>query len=499
MRHAFAAPGFHLREAVAIGERIAGPAPGAAGFHGCELKQARMQGEHMVIFHVVLVDQLPVGLHFKVELAGPSDGGEIEPSQFIQNGLHPAFKRVSRTGDIDKEATVKFHEPQWEQIQLFTAALFEHVSPVRALKVRPRAQLAIKPVGPVVIGTGEGGLPARLAYELHTSVTADILKGADFSIAAAHKHHRQSADFDGFHVAGLRNLGAGPGEHPVPPENALLFQREPIFGPVGGIWQAGGFFNGQKCLLESFGTQNRSGSFHGIQSARLCIHGRFPKHSVLHFYEKNDVIIFMNVKMKKNKETKDQVQQLGDELRGLRKAHGLTLQDLAEKSGKSVSFISKIERGLARPSITALQDIAEAMGVPIGWFFQTDGPVPADERPYIVRKDRRRRLTYSGVASTDYMGFEDYLLSAGLEGDLAMGMSHYAPGGTSGDDLYTHKGEEAGLVVEGEIELALDDESFLLKTGDSFSFPASIPHTYRNPGKVTAKIVWANTPVTLRR
>lgn len=207
----------------------------------------------------------------------------------------------------------------------------------------------------------------------------------------------------------------------------------------------------------------------------------------------------MNVKFKTDTETLDQVQQLGEELRGLRKAHGLTLQELADASGRSVSFISKIERGLARPSITALQDIAEAMSVPIGWFFQTDGPVPADERPYIVRKDRRRRLTYSGIGSTDYMGFADHLLSASLDGELAMGMSEYAPGGTSGDDLYTHAGEEAGLVIEGEIELALDDEVFLLAAGDSFSFPASIPHTYRNPGKVVAKVVWANTPVSLRR
>ena len=159
----------------------------------------------------------------------------------------------------------------------------------------------------------------------------------------------------------------------------------------------------------------------------------------------------------------------------------------------------RLERGLARPSITALQEIAGALGVPIGWFFQSDGPVPADERPYIVRANRRRRLSYAGMASTDYMGCEDHLLSANLDGELALGISRYAPGGTAGDDLYTHQGEEAGLVLEGEIELTLDREVFRLKPGDSFSFPAGIPHTYRNPGKTPAVIVWANTPVTLRR
>jgi transcriptional regulator with XRE-family HTH domain len=208
----------------------------------------------------------------------------------------------------------------------------------------------------------------------------------------------------------------------------------------------------------------------------------------------------MNVKnVSPDNKAVDQAQLLGSELRALRKAHGLTLAALADTSGKSISFISKIERGLARPSITALQDIAEALGVPIGWFFQSDGPVPADERPYIVRAGRRRRLTYSGIASTDYMGFEDYLLSANLDGQLAMGISYYQPGGTAGDDLYTHRGEEAGLIIEGEIELTLDNKKFVLRTGDSFSFPAQIYHTYRNCGDIRAAIVWANTPVTLRR
>lgn len=206
----------------------------------------------------------------------------------------------------------------------------------------------------------------------------------------------------------------------------------------------------------------------------------------------------MSINKNAENRTDGRVGQLGEELRSLRKAHGLTLRALAEKSGKSISFISKIERGRARPSITALQDIAEALDVPIGWFFQTDGPVPADERPYIVRAGRRRRLSYFGMASTDYMGREDFLLSAGLDGRLALGISHYEPGGTAGDDLYTHQGEEAGLVVEGEIELTLDKKVFLLKPGDSFSFPASISHTYRNPGETTAVLVWANTPVSLR-
>ncbi len=193
------------------------------------------------------------------------------------------------------------------------------------------------------------------------------------------------------------------------------------------------------------------------------------------------------------------LKQLGDELRGLRKAQQLTLEDLAEASGKSVSFISKIERGQARPSVTTLQELAGALGVPVGWFFATDSPTPADERPYIVRAKRRRKLSYSGLSSTEYMGFDDHLLSATLDGQLALGISTYQPGGSTGDEMYTHNGEEAGLVLKGQIDLHLDDKVFRLTAGDSFSFSASLPHRYVNTGESEAQIVWANTPINLRR
>lgn len=207
----------------------------------------------------------------------------------------------------------------------------------------------------------------------------------------------------------------------------------------------------------------------------------------------------MKVKNNPRTDNDDALLRLGGDLRALRKAQSMTLSDLAEASGRSVSFLSKIERGRARPSVTALQEIAEALGVPVGWFFETDGLAPAEERPYIVRAHRRRKLSYSGVSGTDYMGFEDHLLSASLDRRLALGISTYQPGGSTGDDLYVHEGEEAGLVLTGEIELTLGEQVFVLQAGDSFSFSADIPHRYRNPGEAEARIVWANTPVSLRR
>ncbi len=135
------------------------------------------------------------------------------------------------------------------------------------------------------------------------------------------------------------------------------------------------------------------------------------------------------------------LQALGSDIRQLRKARGLTLSDLAQRTGKSIGFLSKVERNLTKPSVMALQDIGEALGVHIGWFFHEAGATDESERGHIVRAENRRRLGYSGLTSTDYLGLQDFLLSASLEGDLVLGLSQYAPGASTGDDAYSHSGE----------------------------------------------------------
>ena len=120
------------------------------------------------------------------------------------------------------------------------------------------------------------------------------------------------------------------------------------------------------------------------------------------------------------------------------------------------------------------------------------------KRKYVVRGENRRRLVYSDLSSTDYLGHYDYLLSAGLNGQLALGLSRYAPGGSTGDDLYAHQGEEAGIVVSGVLELTIEEEVYRLAAGDSFSFPSDLPHRYANPSDEETVVVWANTPITLR-
>lgn len=177
---------------------------------------------------------------------------------------------------------------------------------------------------------------------------------------------------------------------------------------------------------------------------------------------------------------------VGAKLRSLRQRQARTLQDISGATGISVGHLSQLERDLVSPSIKTLHDISRALGVNISWFFQPIGQVPRVEQ-YIVRDGARRHISFAD-------GIDDYQLNSSAVHNLGLLVSTFEPRSGSGDTPYTHDGEEAGLVLAGELELWIDGAAALLKAGDSFSFPSSRPHRYRNPGAEPAVVVWAMTP-----
>lgn len=191
---------------------------------------------------------------------------------------------------------------------------------------------------------------------------------------------------------------------------------------------------------------------------------------------------------------------VGAEIREVRKARGLTLKDLGERTGRSVAYLSRIERGDTRISVDLLTDIGRALHVDPKWFFPSrtgDGHL---EHSYVVRADARRPLSGLYTRTLDELGFEDELLSSALTGQFYMTLSRF-PRGAEGkpvtDEGYVFEGEQHGVVVQGQIELTLGDEVIQLKTGDSFSFPSTIPHRLRKGGEEEAMMVWATAPVRI--
>lgn len=178
---------------------------------------------------------------------------------------------------------------------------------------------------------------------------------------------------------------------------------------------------------------------------------------------------------------------VGSEIRNLRNARGITLNTLSEAANLSKSYLSQVERGISRPSVKALHSISRALGVTISWFFPAQEEEDLDLRDFVVRASARRRLTFVG-------GISDELLSPNLGRQLEMLRCIFPPGSESGKETYTHQGEEAGIVISGELHLWIGERLVVLGEGDSFAFPSDTPHRYANNSDRECIVIWAITP-----
>ncbi len=173
------------------------------------------------------------------------------------------------------------------------------------------------------------------------------------------------------------------------------------------------------------------------------------------------------------------------DIRALRKARGLKLAEIALKLGRSVGWVSQVERGLSMPSLEDLRALATLFGVPVSLFFGHDVPEER-ERGVVVRGAQRRSL------GTSESGLVEELLSPDLGGSFEMLRSVFAPGA----ELKTENErptEEAGYVVSGIFEIEIAGVWHRLTAGDSFRFEHK-PHRWRNPGREPAVVIWVVSP-----
>ena len=173
--------------------------------------------------------------------------------------------------------------------------------------------------------------------------------------------------------------------------------------------------------------------------------------------------------------------RVGETIRRLRQAKGMTLQELGVASGVSVGMLSQIERDRANPSLRVLTQIRLALDVTVSALFEDAAP-PAMDPPFVRRVDRR------GWLDLGYLSKE--LLSPGAPNTLQFMILHIAPGGTSGDQPLSYPAEKGGMVMEGTIELTVGRETATLREGDSFRFDSLDPHAFRNPTNGKVRVLW---------
>lgn len=177
---------------------------------------------------------------------------------------------------------------------------------------------------------------------------------------------------------------------------------------------------------------------------------------------------------------------IGRRIRNLRHIKGLTLKDLAVRTFCSESMLSKVENGKAQVSLTLLHRIVHSLDITITALFSESR---ADQGVVTRAKER-------STFRIDAKGSRLERLVPPNLGHLLEGNLHILEPGGGSDGVLMHEGEEVGYVLSGVLELTVSGVEYLLYDGDSFVYRSEEPHSYRNPGEVTTRVLWVSTPPT---
>jgi len=195
----------------------------------------------------------------------------------------------------------------------------------------------------------------------------------------------------------------------------------------------------------------------------------------------------LNTKLAESQADEEGV-RIGRQIRDLRKAKGITLQDMAQAIGRSVGYVSQVERGVSILPIPILQSISELLDVQVTWFFHSENEQPLEELGHIVRKDARRHLNFAGT------GIHEQLLSPTLSGEMLMILTTFSPGSESDQQQRKRTGEEGGYIKSGSLVLSIGDQTFKLNAGDSFTIGRDEQYQVKNSSvNEDAVVVWVIT------
>ncbi|MEA5455775.1 XRE family transcriptional regulator [Sinomonas sp. JGH33] len=170
----------------------------------------------------------------------------------------------------------------------------------------------------------------------------------------------------------------------------------------------------------------------------------------------------------------EQAQRIGGRIRQMRRSRGLTLVQLAERTGLSHPFLSQLERGHARPSMVSLDRIASALGTTQVQLIAAGDPgrrAPDDGRPDVLRAAEGAR--------TEFPHGEVRLLTRGRR---AFDPIEWRGANTDLGDYFRHREDEFIYVVSGSLTLDLEQDGMVrLEAGDSVYYRGGTAHRWCSP------------------
>jgi transcriptional regulator with XRE-family HTH domain len=174
---------------------------------------------------------------------------------------------------------------------------------------------------------------------------------------------------------------------------------------------------------------------------------------------------------------------LGERLRSLRAAKGWTFDELAERSGLSKPFLSRLESGNRQPSIAAVLTLARVFGVPMGSLFESH---QEEENCIVVRAGESTTRRGNGIEYIPLSGASRFNLQP-----MRAVISPLRPGA----ERYQHEGEEWLCVLSGRLKLQVGEREYELETGDAAHFDSRLPHRLDSLDGRPAEVLLVACPI----
>ena len=187
----------------------------------------------------------------------------------------------------------------------------------------------------------------------------------------------------------------------------------------------------------------------------------------------------------------------GRRIREMRKRRGLTLKEVAEATGYTIGHISQIERDLKSPSLVALRKIAACLNCSEVWLIMDDSELSAKspeegkktKESYLMRKENRIPMKIPEI-DVSYSIFTPSKLPNAQEAQMTGLIVRLKPNTWVTEKMISHGNyDESLLLLKGELELRIDNSTYMIYEGDSFYIPKNCLHNYLNTSNEEATII----------
>ena len=187
----------------------------------------------------------------------------------------------------------------------------------------------------------------------------------------------------------------------------------------------------------------------------------------------------------------------GRRIREMRKRRGLTLKEVAEATGYTIGHISQIERDLKSPSLVALRKIAACLNCSEVWLIMDDSELSAksseegkkSKESYLMRKENRIPMKIPEI-DVSYSIFTPSKLPNAQEAQITGLIVRLKPNTWVTEKMISHGNyDESLLLLKGELELRIDNSTYMIYEGDSFYIPKNCLHNYLNTSNEEATII----------